>query len=164
MNLFIRQAVFSWTDRFAILDEQGGDRYYVEGEFFSWGKKLHVYDLAGNECAFLRQRVLSLLPRFEVFRDETMVAEIVKEFSLLHPRYSVEGPGWNVEGSFLAHDYEILDAEGSVVVTIHKVWMSWGDCYELDIARDADEILALSVVLAIDCATASEDTAFTIGT
>ena len=29
--------------------------------------------------------------------------------------------------------------------------MTWGDSYELDIASPADEIIALAVVLTIDC-------------
>ena len=29
--------------------------------------------------------------------------------------------------------------------------MSWGDSYELDIANPADELVALAVVLTIDC-------------
>jgi hypothetical protein len=33
--------------------------------------------------------------------------------------------------------------------------MTWGDSYELDIADPADEIVALAVVLTIDCVTES---------
>lgn len=35
------------------------------------------------------------------------VAEIKKEFTFLFPKYSIEGLGWEVNGSFMAHDYEI---------------------------------------------------------
>ena len=40
-------------------------------------------------------------------------------------------------------------------MTIRKEWMSWGDSYELDIANPADELIALAVVVAIDCVTES---------
>ncbi|MPN28801.1 hypothetical protein SDC9_176246 [bioreactor metagenome] len=40
-------------------------------------------------------------------------------------------------------------------MTIHKAWMTWGDSYELDIMDVRDEIVALSVVLAIDCVMAA---------
>lgn len=50
----------------------------------------------------------------------------------------------------MAHDYEITQ-NGRTIVTIHKQWMSWGDCYELDIADGGYEVAALAVVLAIDC-------------
>ena len=150
MKLYIRQKVFSWRDRFSILDETGSERYFVEGELFSWGKKLHVYDTFGTEAAFIQQKVFSFLPRFFVFVGGMQAAEIVKEFTFFRPRYSIEGLGWEVNGSFMAHDYEITRS-GMPIVAIHKEWMTWGDCYELDIADGEDEVIALAVVLAIDC-------------
>ena len=154
MKLYIRQKVFSWGDKFTVMNDHGEDRYYVEGEIFSWGKKLHVYDLNGNEAAFIQQKVFSFLPRYFVYVDGEQVAEIVKEFTFLFPRYSIEGLGWDIEGRFMAHDYEITQG-GRPIVTIHKEWMTWGDCYELDIADPNDEIVALAVVLTIDCVLAS---------
>ena len=150
MKLYIRQKIFSWADRFTVKDETGADKYFVEGELFSWGKKLHVSDCNGREVAFIQQKVFSLLPRFFVFTEGREVAEIIKEFTFFRPKYSISGLNWEINGSFMAHDYEITQY-GRPIVTIHKEWMTWGDCYELDIAEEKDEIIALAVVLAIDC-------------
>lgn len=155
MKLYIRQKVFSWADKFTVKDADGADKYLVNGELFSWGKKLHVTDVYGNEAAFIQQKVFSFLPRFFVFVNGRQIAEIVKEFTFLRPRYSIGGLGWEISGSFMAHDYQITQ-QGRTIVTIHKEWMTWGDCYELDIMNDSDEIIALSVVLAIDCVMAAE--------
>ncbi len=152
MKLYIRQKVFSFKDKFTVKDEYGQDKYMVEGEFFSLGKKLHVYDMAGNEVAFIQQKLLSFLPRYLVFVGDRQIAEIVKQFSLFRPKYEVAGLDWQVDGDFMAHDYEVTE-NGRPVVIIHKEWMTWGDCYELDIAPYANEIAALATVLAIDCAT-----------
>lgn len=152
-KLYMKQKIFSWKDRFTIKDQNDNDRYSVEGEFFSIGKKLHIYDMNGNEVAFVHQKVLTLLPRFFVFVNGTQVAEIVKEFTILKPRYRIEGLNWEVQGDIFDHDYQITE-NGRVVVGIHKAWFSWGDSYELDIADTADsdrEVMALAVVLAIDC-------------
>ena len=154
MKLYIKQKVFTWGDKFTVKDINGNDRYYVEGEIFSWGKKLHVYDMNGNEAAFIQQKVFSFLPRYFVYVGDEQVAEIVKEFSFLFPRYSIEGLGWDIEGCFMAHDYEITQ-NGRPIVTISKEWMTWGDSYELDIADPKDEIVALAVVLTIDAVMAS---------
>jgi uncharacterized protein YxjI len=80
----------------------------------------------------------------------TDVAEIVKEFTFLRPKYSIIGPGWEVDGSFWEHDYEVTE-NGRPIVSIRKEWMTWGDTYELDIADTGNEVMALAVVLAIDC-------------
>ena len=154
MKLYIKEKVFSWGDKFTVKDEFGNDKYMVEGEVFSWGKKLHVYDMAGNEVAFIKQEVWSFLPRYYVFCGERQVAEIKKEFTLFFPRYTIAGLGWEIEGSFTAHDY-VISQNGRAIVSISKEWMTWGDSYELDIANPADEIVALAVVLTIDCVTES---------
>ena len=154
MKLYIKQKVFSWGDKFTVKDEYGYDKYFVEGEIFSWGRKLHVYDTAGNEVAFIKQEVWSFLPRFYVFCGNQQVAEIVKEFTFFYQKYRVEGLGWNVDGSFWAHDYTITKGS-QTIVSISKEWMTWGDSYELDIRNPEDEIVALAVVLTIDCVIAA---------
>ena len=150
MKLYIRQKVFSFKEKFTVKDEYGQDKYMVEGEFFSLGKKLHIYDMAGNEVAFIQQKIFSFLPRYFVFVGDRQIAEIVKQFSFFTPKYDVLGLDWQVRGDFTAHDYEVTD-NGRPVVIIQKEWMTWGDCYELNIAPGAEEIVALATVLAIDC-------------
>ncbi|MBQ2903722.1 MAG: LURP-one-related family protein [Clostridia bacterium] len=155
MKLYIKQKVFSWKDKFTVKDEAGNDKYFVEGELFSWGKKLHVTDLGGNEVAFIQQKVFSFLPRYFVYVNGEEVAEIVKEFSFLRPKYSIEGLGWDINGDFWSHNY-MITKNGNPIVTIQKEWMTWGDSYELDIADPDDETVALAVVLTIDCVMAAQ--------
>lgn len=47
MTLYMKQKIFSWSDRFTVKDELGNDRYYVEGELFSWGDSYRI-DIAGG--------------------------------------------------------------------------------------------------------------------
>lgn len=158
MKLYIKEKVFSWGDKFTVKDAYGEDKYIVEGEVFTFGKKLHVYDRSGREVAFIKQEVWSFLPRYYVFCGDRQIAEIKKEFTFLFPRYTIEGLGWEIDGSFMAHDYQITK-QGRKIVTISKEWMTWGDSYELDIADPADELVALAVVIAIDCVTEASSAA-----
>ncbi len=151
MKLYMKQKVFSWKDKFNIMDAAGQDKYYVEGKAISIGKKLTIYDAASNEVAFVKQKVVSLLQKFTVEINGEQVAEIKKKFTLLKPKYFVEGPGWEVTGNFLAHDYEVKE-NGNTIIAIRKQWMSWGDSFEIDIADESQEVLAIAVVLAIDTA------------
>ena len=107
MKLYMKQKVFSWADTFTVKDSMGEDKYFIKGELFSWGKKLHVYDRSGREVAFIRQKLWTFMPRYMVSVNGTDVAEIVKEFTFLRPKYSIIGPGWEVDGSFWEHDYEV---------------------------------------------------------
>ena len=149
MKLYMKQKVFSWTDRFTIKDEEGQDRYFVEGEFLTLSKKLHIFDGSHHEVAFIRQKLLSLLPRYFVEIDGQEVCQIVKRFTLFTPKYELEGIGWNVQGDFWAHEYSVYDG-GKTIMHLSKHWFTWGDSYELDIADPKDELLCLSIVLAID--------------
>jgi len=156
MKLYIKQRVFSWTDKFSVKDEYGNNRYFVQGELFSWGKKLHVSDAFDREVVFIQQKVWSWNPRYFVYINGVQVAEIVREFTFFKPRYSVLGLGWDIDGEFFSHDYTAVK-NGRPIVSISKEWFTWGDSYVLDIADPRDELPALAVVLAIDCAMESQN-------
>lgn len=156
VELYIRQKVFSLRDRFSVLDFAGNDKYFVEGEFFSLRNKLHIYDTAGREVAYIYRKLFSFLPRYYVYTNGEYIAEIVREFTFLTPRYRIDGLGWRVEGDIFEHNYVIYEGERPVA-SIYKKWFSWGDCYVLDIKNDEDEMPALAVVLAIDCTLALQE-------
>lgn len=150
MKLYMKEKIFSWNDRFTVTDENGWDKYFVEGELFSLGKRLHILNVHGEEVAFIQQRLFTLMPRYGVSVAGREIAEIHKEFTFFFQRYIIDGLDWEIEGSVWEHAYEIR-RHGRVIAQIYKEWLTWGDSYCLDIADPADEILALAVVLAIDC-------------
>ena len=148
-KLYLKQKVFSFKDRATVKDEREQDRYEIEGKIFSIGKNLTIRDMSGREVAILKQKVVTLMPKFFITMGGRQVAEIKKKFTLLHPKYLIEGPGWEVEGNFTEHDYSIK-ASGKEVARVHKAWISWGDSYEITIQTGVDEVLVLATVLAID--------------
>jgi len=157
MKLYIKQKVFSWRDKFAVKDEYQCDRWFAQGEIFTFGRKLRVYDASGSEVAFIRQKLWSFLPRYYI-EIGGMVYEFVRELSLLRPRYTIRNLDWVINGNFWEHEYAVSDSRGDVM-RISKAWLSWGDFYELDIADGQDELLCLCVTLAIDCITADNTSA-----
>ena len=157
MNLYIKQKVFSFGDKFTVYDANGNDKYYVQGEVFSFGKKLHVYDLNGNEIAFIYQKVFSFLPKYYISMNGRDVAEVTKEFTFFRQEYTVSPVGWKINGDFWEHEYSITDG-GSTVADISKEWMSWGDTYEITVTEGYNEIMALATCLIIDaCIEAQND-------
>jgi uncharacterized protein YxjI len=156
MKLYIQEYIFTFGDQFSVLDEQGNEKYFVEGEIFTWGKKLHVYDRHRREVAFIKQELFTFMPCYHVYVGDRDIAQVRKELSFFRPRYYVDGLNWDVEGDFFAHEYRVTK-NGRDIVSIDKEWMTWGDSYELTIAPDADEIVALAVVLTIDCVVESQN-------
>jgi len=152
MKLYIKQKVFSITDKFTVKDEAETDKYFVEGEFFTLGKKLHIKDANGTEQVFIQQKLLSFLPKYFIFMEDQQVAEIVQKLSFFKPKYIITGLDWTVEGDFSAHQYQIRNKDGNLVVSLTKAWFSWGDSYELNITNPEDEKMALAAVITIDMA------------
>jgi len=155
MKIYIKQKVFSWRDKFSVKDESGRDRWFAQGEVFSLGRKLHVYDVYGTEVAFIRQKVLSFLSRYYIEIGGN-VFEFVKEMTLLRPRYTIRNLGWVINGNFFQHEYAVTDRHGEVM-RMSKAWLSWGDFYELNIHDPGNELLCLCVALAIDCINADAE-------
>jgi uncharacterized protein YxjI len=154
LNLYLKQKVFSWRDRFNVMNAAGTALYSVEGELFSWGKKLHIYGPDGQEVAFIRQKVMALFPRFYIEMGGRVVCEIVKEFSFFHPKYRLEGIPWRMDGDFFDHEYTLHDGKYEIM-RLSKKWFSWGDSYELNIHDPRNELICLCVALAVDCALAA---------
>ncbi|WP_022819475.1 LURP-one-related/scramblase family protein [Fusobacterium russii] len=154
MKLYMKQKVFSIVDKFTVKDEEGNDKYKVEGKFSFFLKKFHIYDEKEKELAYIEQK-FSILPKFKVFVKGEEIAEILQEFSILKPKYKISGKNWSVSGNILGREYKVQDsANGNSVANIKKEWMSWGDSYLIDISDKEDEVSVLAVVLAIDAALA----------
>ncbi len=149
MKLYIKEKFFSIADKFNVLDEESNTVYTVQGEVFSWGDKLHIYDAIGFEIGMVRQKVLSMLPRYFIDRNGQEAAEVIKKFTLLKQQYLVMPQGWVIQGDFCSHNYSVT-SNGETIITVSKKWFTFGDSYELDIQSGVDPVLALSILMIID--------------
>lgn len=156
MKLLIKQRVFSWTDSYDIYDENREKKYFVRAEFFSFGHQLHVYDIYGNEIGMIRQRLMTLLPVFEIDINGRTLGSIQKKFSFFKPKYEIDFNGWRVEGDFLGWDYDVY-AGCSSIIHISRELFQWGDTYVIDIADSQDELMGMMLVIAIDAANCTDD-------
>ena len=155
MNLYMKQELFTWGDKFWIYDQYGNGKYYVQGEVFSFGKKLHLYNANGEEIMYIEQKLLTFLPKYEIHSSQGLVAEVVKDFTFFHQKYEVNGPGWIVEGDFFAHDYQIMDQSG-VIAAVSKKWFTFGDAYEIQIADHIMDAFVVAIVVVIDACIAAQ--------
>ena len=121
MKLYFKERFFSWFDSYDIYHEDGSVAYTVEGKL-SWGHCLHILSPQGEHIATVQQRVLTFLPKFELYVGDRCVGE------------------W---------DYTIQDGPRQVA-SISKELFHWTDTYTIDVADPGDALYALMVVLAID--------------
>lgn len=149
MKLLFRQRFFSWFDSYDIYDEAGATVFTVEGQP-SWGHCLHILDAQGRHIGTVRQKVLTLLPKFELYAYGEYLGCIQKEFTLFKPLFTLDGSDWTVEGQLMEWDYSIHSPSRGQIASISKELFQWTDTYVIDVADPADALCALMVVLAID--------------
>ena len=156
MKLLFKQRFFSWFDSYDIYDETGNVIYTVKGQL-SWGHKLVIFDAAGNEVGMVVQKVLTFLPRFDIYERANYIGCISKEFSFFRPHYNIDYNGWHIDGTFMEWDYNIADRNGRPIACISKELFHMTDTYVIDVSNPQDALYALMFVLAIDAEKCSRD-------
>ena len=149
MKLLFKQRLFSWFDSYDIYDEAGNTVFTVKGEF-AWGHLLRIYDAYGSELGYIKQKVFTFLPKFEMYIGGGYAGCINKEFSFFRPKYNIDCNGWQVEGDWLEWDYSIISSTGLSVASVSKQLFNWTDTYVIDVLNPQDALCALMLVLAID--------------
>lgn len=153
MILRLKQRMFSWLDSYDIYDETGTVYFHVEGKL-ALGHEFHIYrnDVMVGK---LKQQVFRFLPHFDIYDANQKIGEIVKEFSLFSPRFSINFNQWEIEGDFMQWEYNIIH-KGRVIASIHKVLFQFTDTYEIHV-EPVNALNALMVVLAIDAVKCSKN-------
>ena len=156
MKLLFKQRLFSWFDSYDIYDEAGNTIYVVKGEL-AWGHLLRIYDANGREIGHIKQRILTMLPKFEMWLGNHYIGCISKEFTFFKPKFNIDYNGWHVEGDWFEWDYMILNSVGQKIADVSKELWNWTDTYVIDVVNPQDALYALMLVLAIDAEKCSRD-------
>ncbi len=156
MRLIFKQRFFSWFDSYDVYNESGETVFNVRGEL-SWGHLLRIYDSCGNELGSVKERVLTFLPKFEIYMGRNYVGCIKKDFTFFRPSFNIDFNGWQVEGNFLEWDYNIVDSFGRNIATVSKQLFNWTDTYIIDVNDPEDALCALMMVIAIDAEKCSRE-------
>ena len=153
MRYLMKQKLFCWGDDFTIKNEAGEDVFFVDGRAFSLGNKLSFQDMQKNELAFIRQKLLSWGPTYEITRNGELAAVVKKHlFTFLRCRFTVDVPGpddLEAQGSFLDMEYQFTRAD-QLVAEVSKRWFTFTDTYGVDIHEGEDDVLILASTVVID--------------
>ena len=153
MRYVMKQKLFCWGDDFHIRNDAGQNVFFVDGRAFSIGEKLSFQDMARNELAFIRQKLLAWGPTYEVYRGGQLAAVVKKElFTLFRCRFMIDVPGpddLEALGNFMDMEYA-FERRGQTVAQVSKRWFAWSDTYGVDIASGEDDVLILASTVVID--------------
>lgn len=149
MKLLFKQRLFSWFDSYDIYDESGNTVYTVKGQL-AWGHCLKIFDGSGNELGMVKEKILTLLPRFEIYEGKKLLGSISRELTLLKPKYNIDFSSWEIKGSWTEWNYSITDSSGATVATISQELLHLADTYVLNINNPSDALYVLMFALAMD--------------
>ena len=149
MKLYFKQRFLTWFDSYDIYNENGETEFRVEGEL-SWGHLLKIYDYYDNHVATIKERIMTLLPAYEIYKNDKLEGLIRKEFSFFKPYFMIEYREWEMEGDLLEWEYRIVNRHGREVARLSKEVFNLVDTYVIDVREDDDALDVLLVVLAID--------------
>lgn len=153
MRYVMRQKLFALADDYSIADEEGTEVYYVDGKFIAIGNQLSFQDMQQNELAFIKQKVLSWGPTYEIWHRGELEAVVKKElFTFFHCVFHVDEPGHDsltAEGNFNDHEY-VFTRAGRQVASVSKQWFTITDTYGVEVDESEDPVLILACAVVID--------------
>ena len=156
MKLLFKQKIFSWFDSYDVFDEAGRVAFSVKGQL-GWGHVMKIFDKNGTELGMIKEKVLTFLPKFDIYIGAEYCGQIKKELSFLKPRFSIDYKGWQVFGNFLEWSYTVVDALGAEVAVVSKEFFNFTDTYSIDVKYDENALAVLMLVLAIDAEKCSRE-------
>ena len=156
MKLLFKLRMFSWFDSYDIYDDYGNTIYIVKGQL-AWGHLLKIYDSNNNEIGYIKEKIFTFLPKFEIYINREYIGSIKREFTFFKPKYTIDFNNWQIEGDFFEWDYRILNNYNQHIATISKHLFNWTDTYVIDVLNPSDALYALMLVLAIDAEKCSRE-------
>lgn len=153
MRFVLRDKMFGLGGDLTITDDHGRQSYFVDGKLFSLGRRLEIKDPASCEVlAVIQQRIISLLPTFEIHLPDGIHVTISKRISLLTDRLKIDVPGpgdLDVHGDLFHHEYSI-ERQGREIAHVSKRWVALVDSYGVEVAEGVDPLLILASAVVID--------------
>ena len=148
MKLILKEKIISWFDSFNIYYESGDICYKVRGKL-AWGHKFVIYDAVGNEVGKVRERIIDLMPHFDLYKGGEKVGTISKKITVLKPKFKVDFNGWDVKGDVMSWNYSVHDKTGRETARVYKKLLRLLETYVIEVPNEDDVLDAVMVVLAI---------------
>ena len=149
-SLFTTTKVFTLHHHIDILDENEKAVYQADTKFPSIHDKTDVKDAAGRQVAYIERKLLTLHQRhFVTMADGTRFDLSTELFHLYKDITNIEGLGWQLRGNILGLNFELYDADESIIAVIGQKFMSLHDKYCVDIYKPEYEKIVVAILVTV---------------
>ena len=153
MRYHLRERAWSIREAFLVRDDNRNPVFEVRGKFFHIGDDLLMYDVrTGQQLVRIQQTVLSLLPRYQIYRNGQHWADIHEQFRLFGERFKVQGEQgivFHIDGDIWKWNFRISDGNNNVLGYVNRQLSIFRDSYTVDVdpGVDAPFIISLAIVI-----------------
>lgn len=139
---------------FSVFDDEAAKHkiYFIDAKM-GLGTEAYIKNVNDEIVYILKGKILNIPRKLEVLKPNgETVAAIVAHYSPIKSRITVEradGDIWRLEGNLIHKNYQVLQNE-NVIINIDQKWLTVRDKYFVEIAKNIDIPLALSVIWAVD--------------
>lgn len=152
MRFLIQQKFFTLKDRFFIKDERGYDCYEIADKLVTVGNKFWVNTVDGNNLYFMRQKLFHLMPHYEIYQGEEVVANVRARFRFFRAKVEVQSDRFGdilITGNVMNWDFEIKRGDEMLAV-INKHILKVRDTYTLEIMARIDPAFMIALAILVD--------------
>ena len=149
----LRRQLFAIGEDFWVKNAEGENVFKLDGKVLRLTQTFALEDVNGNELVRMQAEFLTLRRTMDIERGGQVVATVRKALiNVLGQRFTVDIAGdgqLEAQGDILNHEFQIT-AGGQVVASISKQWFAAEFMYGIAIAPGQDDVLMLSIAVAID--------------
>ena len=135
---------------FCVLDSHGQPVYQVRGDTLPFGCLLVMEELErGRKIARISGVRLSSAWQYSI---SCGLQHVRLSMNVAAPRRPVRfrGVPWRFRGSVLMRSFDLVDAQGKIVMTHSRCWSGHGDCFAVEIPDPGNVPLCLGVAVVVD--------------
>lgn len=149
-SLFTSTKVFTLHHHIDIVNANEDLVYQARTKFPSLHDKTDLVDAAGRQLAHIERKLLTLHERHFITMADGTAFELSNElFHLVKDITNIEGLGWQLRGNIFGLNFELYDADGSVIAVIGQKMLSLHDKYCVDIYKIEHEATVVAILVTL---------------
>lgn len=149
-SLYTSTKVFTLHHHIDVTDDAGQVVYQARTKILTLHDHTELVDAAGNSVATIRKKFFTLHERHFVSMADGTEFQLSNElWHLIKDITNIEGLGWQLRGNIMALNFELYDADESVIAVIGQKMISLHDKYCIDIYRPEHEQKVIAILITL---------------
>ncbi len=149
-SLFTSTKVFTVHHHIDIMDENENIVYQARSKVISLHDKTDVMDASGRQISHIERKFFTLHQRHFITMADGRAFELSTEILHIYKDITnIEGLGWQLRGNIFELNFELYDANDSVIAVIGQKFFSIHDKYCIDIYRPEYEDVVVTILVAL---------------